>query len=110
MEILPMRDLIQDDLGNYYTVVAINEKKLTLVNAVIHHTFRRLLSVDFIEEVNKQYDKSVAVGQYFTDSLKSRIQGLTTGTYPGGIYKLSDVQNEYEIEVNGLYEREINVK
>jgi hypothetical protein len=27
MEILPMRDLILDDLGNYYTVVSINEKK-----------------------------------------------------------------------------------
>ena len=85
MGILPVRDLIQDDLGNYYTVVELNEKKLTLVNAMIHYSFRRILNADFVEEVNKQYDRSVGVGQYFTDMLKNRIQGLSKGTIPGNL-------------------------
>ncbi|TXC89880.1 hypothetical protein FS935_16120 [Metabacillus litoralis] len=109
MEILPIRDLIQDELGNYYIVKAINGKKLTLVNAIIHHSFRRILSEDFVAEVNKQYDKGVAVGQYFTDALKSKIESISTGKTPGGIYKLSDIQKEYDIEVISLYEKDVNV-
>jgi hypothetical protein len=77
---------------------------------VVHNSFKRILNKDFVEEVNNKYDKSVAVGQYFTDMLKNRIEGLSSDKYPGGIYKLSDVLGEYEIEVNGLYERDVNVK
>ena len=92
MEILAMRDLIQDDLGNYYAVANVGKSTITLVNAVVYYSFNRILDNDFVEEVNKQYDnKSVAVGQFFTDLVINKIEGLTSGKYPGRIYDLTDV-------------------
>jgi hypothetical protein len=109
LELLVMRDLIKDDLGNYYVIQAINGNKLTLVNAVIYNSFKRILSYDFVDEVEKKYGKPVAVGQYFLDALKSRIEGLESGKYPGGIYTLEEVAKNYEIEVNTFYERDVNL-
>ncbi|ALS76919.1 hypothetical protein AUC31_17575 [Planococcus rifietoensis] len=109
MELLVMRDLIKDGLGNYYTVTRIQDEKITVVNAFVHFTFRRLLGEDLVKEVNNHYSKSVAVGQYFQDSLKSRISGLESGKYPGGIYTWEDVEKKYEITHEVFYERDVNV-
>ncbi|PRS26915.1 hypothetical protein C6W19_24270 [Bacillus sp. RJGP41] len=109
MEILPIRDLIQDDLGNYYEVVGISGGKIRIVNAVVHLSFKRILTTEFVEEVDKHYGKRVGVGQYFTDMLKDKIERISNGG-KGNIYKLSDVLEEYEVEIGPLYERSIGIK
>lgn len=84
--------------------------KCYYLNAIIHHTFRRILSDDFIQEVRNKYDENVAIGQYFVDGHKKRIEGLSSGKYPGGIYKLSDILKEYEVEADCLYEKSVSLK
>jgi len=103
LELRPTRDLIQDELGNYYSIQSVEGDKITLVNAITHSAFRRILSDDFVEEVRKKYNENVAVGQYFQDALQSRIKGLQSGKYPGGIYRLVDVMKEYKVELSAFY-------
>jgi hypothetical protein len=109
MEILVNRDIIQDELGNYYIVSKIEGNRLTLVNAVVYYSFNRILREDFLREVNSQYDKPVAVGQFFTDLVKNKISRLKEGKTPGSIYMLNDVRKKYEINVDSLYERSVSV-
>lgn len=107
MDILVMRDLIKDALGNYYVVSKIDGKKLTLVNAVVYYSYNRILDFEYVDEIKRNYKQSVGVGQPFTDIVKSRIEGLESGKYPGGIYPLEEVLKEYDIFVDGLYERNV---
>lgn len=109
MELFPNRDLIQDELGNYYEIKSMSGRKITLVNAFVHYSFRRIMNEDFLHTVKDQYEESVGVGQFFADMLKNRISMLTSGKVPGGIYSLSEVEKYYEIEVNPLYERSIGI-
>ncbi len=109
MEILSLRDLIQDEYGNYYIASSVSGNKLTLVNAFQLYSFNRILSHDFVEEINKQYNKSVAVGQFFGDMVKNRIETLKRDNVPGGIYTLEDVMNYYEVSIDVHYEREIGL-
>lgn len=107
MDILVMRDLIRDDLGNYYIVSKIEGKHLTLVNAAVYYSYNRILDHDYVDEVKGNYEYAVGVGQPFTDIVKSRIEGLKNGKYPGGIYSLAEILKEYEVSVDGLYERNV---
>ncbi|MCM3454472.1 hypothetical protein M3685_11000 [Heyndrickxia oleronia] len=110
MEILQHRDLIKDELGNYYVVSAIDDNQLTLVNAVVYYSFNYILNKEFVKEVTSNYESSVGVGQFFTDLVKNKIEGLQTGKYPGGIYSLGDVLKEYQVQVESLYERNVNLE
>ncbi|MDF2649569.1 MAG: hypothetical protein K0Q73_5374 [Paenibacillus sp.] len=56
MNILVMRDLIKDDRGNYYIAVGQVDDQLTLVNAFVEFSFRRIL--------------------FFNDDFKKRICGI----------------------------------
>jgi len=100
-EILPMRDIIYDRLGNYYVAQAITGKKLVLVNAVVHYASARIFAEDIFEE-----HRGEPLTDFATSIVESRIEGLKSGAYPGFIYRLEDLeQNGYEIVVNGLYRR-----
>lgn len=101
--------LIQDDLGNYYIVSKVNGKKL-LLKCYYPSYFPSYFIGWFIQEVRNKYDENVAIGQYFADGHKKRIEGLSSGKYPGGIYKLSDILKEYEVEVDSLYEKSVSLK
>ncbi|EIJ79127.1 hypothetical protein PB1_16259 [Bacillus methanolicus PB1] len=107
MKILVNRDLIRDELGNYYVASSVYGKQLTLVNAVVYYSFNRILTHDFVDEVNSQYDKEVAVGQFFTDIVKHKIERLKKGESPGGIYSLEEVLKEYVVRIDGLYEKSV---
>lgn len=110
IDILQGRDLIQDNLGNYYEVIGFKgSNKIQIVNAIVHYSFRRIANNHFLEEVDKRYNENVGVGQYFADMLKRRIELLSSGEVPGNIYKLSDVSQKYEVENVPLYERNVNI-
>jgi predicted P-loop ATPase len=110
MEINQFWDLIQDEYGNYYHVKCISDNTLYLVNAIAYFSFKRIANENFLNDVNKKYEKSVGVGQYFTDQLKSRIDGLKSKKYPGEIFQLNDVVNFYSVSFMPLYERELSNK
>jgi hypothetical protein len=107
MEILENRDLIKDELGNYYYASSVYGKQITLVNAVVFNAFKRILDHQLVDEIKSSYDTPIAVGQIFTDMVKNKIDGLESGKYPGSIYSLEDVQKEYVVKVSGLYERSV---
>lgn len=107
MEILPLRDIYQDDLGNYYVVYKVEGKKVYITNAIVHYAFRRILSNEFVDEVSKKYDKRVAVGQYFSDVLKNRVEGIQSGKYKGNVFPLEELTEEYEVYNMPFYHREI---
>jgi len=107
MDILPLRDLIKDDLGNIYVVIKKSEGKLILVNAAVYYSFKRILDVNFVNEVNNNYNHPVAVGQYFTDMVRDRMNGLMEGKYPGKVYLLDAVKKQYDVVVDGIYERSV---
>lgn len=109
MEIIPRRDLVKDELGNYYEITKLNNEEVTLVNAAIYYSFNRILRHEFVDEVNKNYDHPVGVGQYFTDLLKNRISGLESGKYPGSVYPLEAIKDKYSIKVEGLYEQSVHI-
>lgn len=109
MEILIMRDLIKDDYGNYFIASRVTGNEITLVHAVHFYSFNRILSHDFVEEVNKDYNKHVAVGQYFVDMVKHRIKSLERKEVPGEIYELENVQKVYKVHFDSLYERDVNL-
>lgn len=110
MELIEQRDLIKDDLGNYYVVSSVFGKQVRLVNAVVYFSFNRILTQEFVEEVNNCYSDSVAVGQFFMDMVKSKIDGIKSGKTPGYIYNLNDVSELYNVTVDGLYERSVSIK
>lgn len=109
MEILLLRDLIVDEYGNYYITVRKredgNRKELTLANAFMDLSFKRVLGFDntFKEECAKYENKYL--GQEAMDILKSKIKQLSKHEIPGGIYKLSDVLDEYKVKFVPLFER-----
>lgn len=109
MEILVMRDLIKDEYGNYYIVSRVTGNELTLVNAVHFYSFNRILNHDFVEEINKDYDKHVAVGQYFVDMVKYCIKSLKRKEVPGDIHELEIVKKFYKVHFDSLYERDVNL-
>ncbi|WP_053957152.1 hypothetical protein [Inediibacterium massiliense] len=113
MEILPMRDLIKDEYDNYYVVTRISdaEKKITLVNAYMELSFRRILFFnDNFKKEFKNYE-GLYLGQQAMDILKYRINSLETGEVPGHIYSLNDVKKEYnKIEFVGLYEKNPSIQ
>jgi hypothetical protein len=109
MDLLVHRDLIQDDLGNYYIISSINGHKLTLVHAVVYFSFNQIANEEFINTVKNQYGSPVGVGQFFTDIVKNKINGFQEGKYPGGIYSLKEVLGHYDIELDNLYEVNVNV-
>ncbi len=106
-----MRDLVQDDYGNYYEIISVSEteKEIVLVNYFMHSTFKRILNESFKDEVDKKYGKSVAVGQIFTDMLKQRVDMLRESPVPGEIYHISDILEKYKVENIPLYEREVGI-
>ncbi|MGG3662533.1 hypothetical protein [Bacillus gobiensis] len=110
MDILPQRDLIQDSLGNYYEIVQKQGNKMIIVNFVHKKTFNFLARESFLESVDRSYDHTVYVGQFFVDMLKGHIERIKIGKVPGNIYKLEDVLQEYEVYNNPLYEKEANSK
>lgn len=104
-----MRDLVKDEYGNYYIASRVMGNEITLVNAVHFYSFNRILSNDFIEDVKKQYEKYVAVGQFFVDMVKGHIESLGREEVPGDIYELADVLKIYNVRFDGLYERDVNL-
>lgn len=109
MELLPLRDFVKDNLGNYYVVINKSSDKLILVNAVTYYSFNRILNEDFVKEMNTQYKDSVAVGQPFLDIVRNKIEGLMEGKYPGKVYLLESLQAEYDVVVDGLYEVKVTI-
>mgnify|MGYP001184949057 CR=1 FL=1 len=109
MDILLLRDLVVDEYGNYYIAMRESEnegvKELTLVNAFIDLSFRRILTFDdsFKKEFAEYEHKYL--GQQAMDILKSRIEQLSKHEVPGGIYKLSDVLQEYKVKFIPFFER-----
>lgn len=110
MELLALRDMIQDNYGNYYAITTVTEKEITIVNYIVHSTHKRILNQDFLEDVNNMYKKSVTVGKFFTDSLIQHIKTLERPSNPGNIYKLEDVLKEFDVKNDPFYEREIGIK
>lgn len=104
-EIMVLRDLIKDRLGNYYLVNGISGKKLILVNAVVKYASNRL----FEEELVKEHAHETLT-HFATNILKSKIEDLSTGRVPGKIYLLEALEGEYDIVVDGLYDRDPQVK
>ncbi|MBP3037968.1 hypothetical protein J9303_00405 [Bacillaceae bacterium Marseille-Q3522] len=105
-----MRDLIKDELGNYYTSVGLHGNKLLIANAIVYYSFNRIANEEYIETVKRQYNTYVGVGQFFTDMLKNKINDLTNGISLGKIYQLDDVRKEYDVELISLYERNVNLE
>jgi hypothetical protein len=105
VELSPSHDLVIDELGNYYIVKELKGKKLTLINAMIHLSFNRYISDNFVNEVREKYNKPVAVGQYFQDELISKLERLKKERHTGNIYSLSDLSNDYEIVIHSFYGR-----
>lgn len=98
------RDLILDDLGNYYQIKSINKNKITLVNAIVFYAYNRILNDDYYEEYKGQ-----AVAAPATKIVKNKIKKLENNETKGRIYNLTDVSKKYVVVVDGLYEREISV-
>lgn len=109
MDLMVFRDIIKDELGNYYMISEINRNKLTLVNAVVYMSFNRFLNEEYVKEIKEQYGETVLVGQPATDMVKHRIELLSKGSVPGSIYSLEEVTKEYKVLIDGLYERNPNV-
>lgn len=107
VKLIPNRDLIQDEFGNYYEIESINEGKVTLVNAAIYYSFTRIMNEHFLQEVKCRYKALVGAGQFFVDTLKDRIAMLTNDESSGRIYPLREIATEYEIEVIPIFESKV---
>lgn len=109
LEILPRRDLIIDEYGNYYTAVTVKSNEIVLVNAFMKLSFQRLLKLENISKEYTEYD-----GQYFgkiaMDMLKNKIENLKTNKIPGNIYRIEDIREEYKINFIPLYESSPTIK
>lgn len=113
MQLLPLRDLIKDDLGNHYTIVKqttddINE--ITVVNAFVEASFRRILRFDddFKNEF-KDYDDQY-IGQISMDILLNRIDRLNREDVPGNVYTLEQVLRKYTVKFISMIEYSKNLK
>ncbi|MEW9668902.1 hypothetical protein [Ammoniphilus sp. 3BR4] len=114
MQLLPLRDLIKDDLGNYYTIVKqtidddINE--ITVVNAFVEASFRRILRFDddFKNEFKDYEDQYI--GQISMDILLNRIDHLNREDVPGNVYTLEQVLRKYTVKFISMIEYSKNPK
>lgn len=93
-------DLIEDDLGNYYLIVEKEGSTLIIANAFMELSFRRRLDDPYIEEHYGEY-----VGKHAMDLLKSNIERIRARKNTLKIVPLKEVEQEYHIKVQNLFER-----
>ncbi|MDN8592043.1 hypothetical protein Q0V21_25175 [Paenibacillus sp. 11B] len=107
-QLLPMRDLIKDELGNYYVIIGNNQDgKIILVNAVVFYASNRIVDKEYFQEHAHETLTHAA-----TEIVKRRIEDMGAGKIPGGIYKLETLKSEFGLDfvVDGLYERNAQAK
>ena len=109
MELVPLRDLIKDEYGNYYFVIRSDGETLMLVNAFMEISFRRILPITNDYDDLEKY-RGKGLGQKPMDTLKHIISSLDNGKSPGYIYNLDDIKHSYNIKFIPLYERAIGTK
>ncbi|AUM66330.1 hypothetical protein C0R09_18405 [Brevibacillus laterosporus] len=93
-------DLITDKYGNYYFVMEQHEQKLVLVNAIVEFSYSHILDEQYLSEHKGEF-----IGRYPTDLLKTAIENIKSGKAPLKIYTLESLLEDYDIVVDGLYER-----
>lgn len=101
--ILPRRDLIKDQLGNYYFVRSISENEMILVNAVVLYASNRIVNDEFLKK-----HKGEIVTHFATQMLKDRIEQLQNEIIPGKIYLLESLVGTYDVVVDSFYDRSPN--
>ena len=109
MELKPERDLIKDEFGNYYFVTNASGDSLTLVNAALYYAFNQMLDEAFIKEVKQKYPNEIACGKYFADLVQEQIDKLESADYPGGIYEIEEVKQQYELHVKPIYDNSFHL-
>ncbi|WP_017687522.1 hypothetical protein [Paenibacillus sp. PAMC 26794] len=101
--LLPVRDLIKDELGNYYDILYVDNQnsKVVLVNAVVKLSSNRILTDDYYREHQHEVLTHEA-----TNILKAKIKNLNEGKVPGDIYSLEELKSDFGFEfvVEGLYD------
>ncbi|AHF08573.1 hypothetical protein [Desulfitobacterium metallireducens] len=100
-KILPFRDLIQDNLGNYYFVSEIGENKMILVNAVVLYASNRIFSEELVKD-----HKGESLTHFATQMVKDHLKLLLSGEIPGKMYLLESLVGTYDIVVDALYDRD----
>lgn len=114
MDINPIRDLIKDEYGNYYVIIKMSlndtENKLTIVNAFVHMTFRRILHFDKdFQNDFKDYEWQY-IGKFFMDMLKNRVKGIEKGDLPGNIYNMEEIKQKFKLDIIHFYEKSPQIK
>lgn len=97
-QLLPNRDLVKDEMGNYYLIQSISSDKIILVNAVVDYASRRVIDDEFYSE-----HKGETPINFATQMLQNQIERLASGQAKGEIYLLDSLKSRYEVVVNGLY-------
>ena len=92
MEILPVRDLIYDERGNYYACLENTGTKLILLNAYVNIAYNRIY-----QGVDEEFKHSY-LGKSITKVLNNHLWSLKREETPGKIYSLDEVSKQYAIE------------
>lgn len=93
-------DLVIDERGNYYHIVAKKGRSLTLANAFMEMSFRRKLDDGYIEEHKGEY-----VGTHAMNLLKSVIERTKAEKTSFRIIPLRELEQQYEVDIEPLFER-----
>ncbi|HET7627252.1 MAG TPA: hypothetical protein VFK44_02585 [Bacillales bacterium] len=101
MKLKRFGDLITDEYGNYYHVVAIDGHQITLANAFMELCYRRKLDDLYIEEHKGEY-----VGTHAMNIIKSVIERAERKKTTLKIVPLDEVKKHYEVQMEPLFERD----
>jgi hypothetical protein len=109
--------MVVDEYGNYYEIIAITEgtdrkvRQVTLANAFMEHSYRDIIifANNLFQENHSAYDMQY-IGKIAMDSVKARIEFLSSENSPGKIWPIEEVKKEYDIKVEPFFERKPEVK
>ena len=97
MEIELLTDLIKDERGNYYTAVRKDTDEVTLVNALVERSYRRMLRMtEAFQEEYAAYDGQW-IGKIAADDLRHDIVFAMKEDGAGRLYTLEDVMSRYRV-------------
>jgi hypothetical protein len=92
-----LKDLIKDDRGNYYVAVHKDDRKLTLVNALVERSYRVLL--EFNDAFHKRYAEYERqfIGRMATDDLRHDVVFALKEDGNGRMYDLEAVEAQFRV-------------
>ena len=104
LHIEPLKDLIQDDRGNYYTAVQVEEGSVTLVHAAVERSYRMLM--EFTEEYTQKYEdyEHQFIGKMIMDSVRHDVVFAMKDEGHGHLYDLQTVEKNYQVNFINMIE------